>query len=431
MPIGERSFAVKNFPGVDKRSIDAEVVLPAAFLKWAGFYRRHLVDFVVPFWTRHAVDLEHGGLLTCIADDGRLQSTDKYMWSQTRGLWTFSALYRRIEKRSEWLEVAHGLFNFCRRVGVDNDDCWRFRTTRDGIPIDGPLSIVTDCFAIYGMIEYARATGRSEALDLAERTYRSIERRLRSGKPFGTAPYPLPAGMKAHRYSMQCSLMFHELGTQLGREDILDSAADHSRQIMEHYLRPEHRALVEYVNLDGTFSDSPAGRAMVPGHGIESLWFQLQINRETGRNQNNPRVLEAMAWCIERGWDEEFGGLMLGLDIFGRNPPFWQHATAKLWWPATEALCGTLLAHEADPRGPWLEHHRRIVDWALSRFPVHEYGEWRQRLDREGHPLREVVALPVKDPFHLPRALIVAIETLERLEFNEADPQRGALLRSP
>ena len=38
----------------------------------------------------------------------------------------------------------------------------------------------------------------------------------------------------------------------------------------------------------------------------------------------------------------------------------------------------------------------------------------RQRLDREGRKIHEVIALPVKDPFHLPRALILAVESLER-----------------
>ena len=35
-------------------------------------------------------------------------------------------------------------------------------------------------------------------------------------------------------------------------------------------------------------------------------------------------------------------------------------------------------------------------------------GEWRQRLDRAGQPVTELIALPVKDPFHLPRAALLA-----------------------
>lgn len=396
-------------------SADARFQLPADPAEWSRFYRGHLVDFVMPFWMRHAIDEAHGGLLTCIADDGRILGTDKYLWSQARALWTFSALYRRIERRPEWLEVARSLYDFCRRFGVGDDGCWRFRVSREGIPIDGPLAIVVDCFAIFGMVEYARATGEAEALEIARRAYVSVERRLNSGQPFGTAPYPLPPGLKGHRYSMQCSLAFHELGTALGDAQILAASRRHTRQILDHYARPEYRALVEYVTLDGSFSDTPAGRTMVPGHGIESMWFQLQIFRESQRREEIPRVLGIMEDCLERAWDPECGGLLLAIDIFGGNEPFWKCPTAKLWWPATEALCATLLAYEAEPQEKWLAQHRKIVTWALNHFPVPEHGEWQQRLDREGRPLREVVALPVKDPFHLPRALIVGIEALERI----------------
>ena len=42
-------------------------------------------------------------------------------------------------------------------------------------------------------------------------------------------------------------------------------------------------------------------------------------------------------------------------------------------------------------------------------------GEWRQKLNRDLTPMTTVVALPVKDPFHLPRSLILQIELLEGL----------------
>jgi len=57
----------------------------------------------------------------------------------------------------------------------------------------------------------------------------------------------------------------------------------------------------------------------------------------------------------------------------------------------------------------------------LGTFPDKEHGEWTQRLDRRGTRLTEVIALPVKDPFHLPRALIVAIQTLQRLTQSVSD----------
>ncbi len=53
-------------------------------------------------------------------------------------------------------------------------------------------------------------------------------------------------------------------------------------------------------------------------------------------------------------------------------------------------------------------------EWSLSYFPMPEVGGWRQRLDRPGNPRTEVVALPVKDPFHLLRTAILAVQLLEQ-----------------
>jgi mannose/cellobiose epimerase-like protein (N-acyl-D-glucosamine 2-epimerase family) len=46
---------------------------------------------------------------------------------------------------------------------------------------------------------------------------------------------------------------------------------------------------------------------------------------------------------------------------------------------------------------------------------VPEYGEWIQNLDRHGNRVKTTVALPVKDTFHLARALIYSVGVLEQL----------------
>ena len=400
--------------------------LPDSTGKWGPAYRRHLLEFIMPFWLEHAVDRERGGLYTCIDDAGKILSTDKYMWSQTRALWTFSALFGRLEPRPGWLEVARGQYDFCRRFGPDADLRWNFRVSREGAPLEGPVSLATGHFAIMGLVEYARASKGQEPLDLARRTYEKVYALIRSGQPFDSAPYALPPGMKSHGIAMMSALAFYELGEILGDAGVLSAADYFCEQIVREFIRPEHKGLVEYVNLDGTFSDTPEGRTVVPGHGIESMWFLLDIYRRSGRRSNVPAVLRTLEWCLERGWDKEFGGLLLGADLLGKSPPYWKHATFKLWWPVTEALAATLMAYEFDPSLKWLEWHRRIMDWALPRYPVPEHGEWRQRLDREGRPYDKFLVLPVKDPFHLPRGVLVGIETIERLKA-KGDPRFAAV----
>ena len=115
------------------------------------------------------------------------------------------------------------------------------------------------------------------------------------------------------------------------------------------------------------------------------------------------------------GWDEEYGGLFLAVDADGANEVGWELADRKLWWPHVEAMYALLLAREWT-RGDWCrEWYDRVHVYAFSRYPVPEHGEWYRSLDREGRVTQEYAALPVKDPFHLPRALLLCIDVLDRL----------------
>jgi N-acylglucosamine 2-epimerase len=61
-----------------------------------------------------------------------------------------------------------------------------------------------------------------------------------------------------------------------------------------------------------------------------------------------------------------------------------------------------------------LEWYERLREYTFRVFPNPdpEVGEWIQIRDRQGRPQAKVVALPVKDPFHILRALILMIELL-------------------
>lgn len=63
-------------------------------------YRLGLLDDVVPFWMRHGVDREFGGLLTGLDHDGSVIDTDKAIWLQGRAAWTRSPLHQTVEPRT-------------------------------------------------------------------------------------------------------------------------------------------------------------------------------------------------------------------------------------------------------------------------------------------------------------------------------------------
>ena len=374
-------------------------------------YRELLLDGIVPFWARHGLDAEHGGVLSCMQEDGTPISGDKYIWSQARWVWVCSALYNRIEKRPEFLAWARATIGFLLRHGRDEQGRWVYHTTREGQIVEGATSIYSDCFVVYGLSEYCRAVPDPELLGLARSTFASICQRIEAPGFAETAPYALPPNRRNHGVPMILTEVASELGRTTGDAAIESAADDFASRVMRHFVRPQRRCLLEFLDREYRELPPPEGTFIMPGHAIESMWFVMHHALRRNDAATIGRALEVMRWHLEMGWDKEHGGLFLGVDIEGHTP-FMPNAEVKLWWPHTEALYALLLAQSLT-REPWCEEwYERVHEWSFNHFSMPETGEWRQRLDRQGNPLQTFVALPVKDPFHLPRSVILAIQLL-------------------
>lgn len=384
-----------------------------------GQYRTLLLEHFVPFWFRHGIDWEHGGVLSCLREDGTLASGDKFTWSQARSVWTFSALYNRVEQRPEFLRAAENSVRFLLAHGRDSEGRWVYSTNRVGEVTEGPTSIYADCFVIYGFGEYYRATRNEQALSIAHETFERVRRRVDEPDFQETAPYPLPIGWRNHGVPMILTEVTNELAQTFYDSRIEGLADEYAGRVMNHFLRPQHQAVLEFLTRNYEELPPRAGTFVMPGHAIESMWFVMHLARRREDRSMILRAAEAMRWHLERGWDAEFGGLLLAIDLEGRKP-YLPHSDKKLWWPHTEALYGTLLAHELTGESWCLDWYRKVADWTWAHFPVPETGEWRQRLTREGKPTDEIVALPVKDPFHLPRAAILILQLLKQKQANSS-----------
>ncbi|HKT10891.1 MAG TPA: AGE family epimerase/isomerase [Terriglobia bacterium] len=376
-------------------------------------YRTLLLEGFVPFWLKYGIDWEHGGVLSCMNEDGSPVGGDKFMWSQARSVWTFAALYNRVEKRPEFLKVAENSVRFLLAHGRDDQGRWVYHTDRVGNVIEGATSIYTDCFAVYGLSEYYRAVKDAEILSIVKTTFDRVRRRIEDPDFTETAPYPLPPGWKNHGVPMIMTETAGELAqTTADRE--LDSQADaYAARVMDHFVRPNRKVLLEF--LTDTYEELPpnAGTFVMPGHAIESMWFVLHRAQRRSDQSLARQAAEVIRWHLEKGWDQKYGGIFLGIDADGHEP-FLPHADKKLWWPHTEALYALLLAHHLTGEKWCIEWYEKVHEWAFSHFPMPEVGEWRQRLTREGNPTSEVIALPVKDPFHLPRVAILIMHLMKK-----------------
>jgi N-acylglucosamine 2-epimerase len=405
-PVLDATVAVKHRDhGLKEKMTD--------FAKLYHQYRNLLLDNVIPFWFRNGIDWTYGGVLSCIRDDGSIASGDKFIWSQARSVWTFSALYNRIERQPQFLQAAENSMRFLLAHGRDKKGRWVYQTDREGRVIEGATSIYADCFVVYGFNEYYRATKDEEALSVARATLERIRRRVEEPDFQETAPYPLPLGWRNHGIPMILISVTDELARTAPNRDLDSLTDDYVQRVMNHFVRPERKAILEFLTRDYKELPPPAGTFVMPGHAIECMWFVMRVAQQRGDLNLIHRAAEVMRWHLELGWDKEFGGIALSLDIEGHEP-YLPHSDMKVWWPHVEALYGALLAHELTGE-PWcLEWYEKVANWTWSHFPAGECGEWHQRLTRKGNPTSEVVALPVKDPFHLPRAAILISQLLEQ-----------------
>jgi N-acylglucosamine 2-epimerase len=281
--------------------------------------------------------------------------------------------------------------------------------------------------ASLGLSEVARLRRDRGMLDRAIDLFDTVQRRIASGR-FRTEPYPVPAGHRTHAIPMIVLGVAQEMtraAADLGHprhHDLRAVAIARIDDIMTIFVRED--LLVDEVVPDG--DRSPHARLLTahvnPGHTIESMWFVIESAHAAGRAPVVERAARVMERALRIGWDEGHGGLLRFVDLRG-GPPSGTPASAyeelildtwdtKIWWPHAEALYGSLLACLAtdDPR--LLHHHDRVLRYTMSVFPNPDrsVGEWIQVRDRRGAPLSKVVALPVKDPFHIARALMLSVE---------------------
>jgi N-acylglucosamine 2-epimerase len=430
--------------------------LPFDHIAEAAFYRHCLQTTLLPFWLDRSVDEEHGGFFTCFDNaSSRLLSQDKFTWSQGRMVWVWARLAGMSlfspDERARFLALARSGAAFLMQHCLLPGDRCTFLMARDGTPKPqtpgAPLdsSIYADCFVILGLARYAAVSGDRAALDFAHRLYRSVVARVESGV-FHTEPYPIPTPYKTHGIPMILLNTSQELTGGLAALGLTDAAAQivhaangYLREIMAHFVAPDG-TLREMITGDNRFvPDNLLGRYVNPGHTIEDMWFVMHQARAAS-DAIIAKAAQIVKRAFQNGWDTEFGGLLLFADQDGgpprgsvtglENERMAQKVQAdwgsKLWWVHSEALYTTLLAWRLTDDDEFLALYRQVFDYTFRTFPNPDpaVGEWIQIRDRQGRPEPRVVALPVKDPFHIIRNVVQIIELLAE------DPAARSAIRS-
>ena len=383
--------------------------------------RHELEQNILPFWLNKMIDHEHGGFLGRIDGHGNaVPDAEKGAVLNARILWAFAAAYRVLGKK-EYLEGAMRAKDYFVAHFIDAQAGGVFWSLdAKGHPLDTKKQTYAIGFAIYGLSEYARATGDDAALQLAKSLYADIERHAFDAENNGyvealTRDWQPIADMRLSdkdengSRTMNTHLHIIEPYTNLYRVWPTEELAERIENLIDIFLS---RLLNPHTNhLDLFFNDRWEGCRNIEsfGHDIEAVWLLHESALVLGRPEVLQRVEKAIK-LIARAADE---GLQAdGSMVYERWTDTGHVDTQRQWWVMCECVIGHIDLYQHFGDAAALDIARRCWQYTRQHIVDHEHGEWFWGCDENGHPnLVDDKAGFWKCPYHNTR---MCLEVMER-----------------
>lgn len=383
--------------------------------------RQVLEDNILRFWSERMVDTRHGGFYGRIDGHNILHpEAKKGAVLNARILWTFSGATRTLHRMPYRILAARAKDYLLTRFIDPQYGGVYWSLNADGSPLDTKKQTYAIAFAIYGLVEYYRATKDQEALDAAIRLFEDLEAHAyaNSQEPRAngyiealTRDWQPIADMRLSESdengsrTMNTHLHVLEAYTNLYRVYKNPRVAQQLRVLIDIFVNrlynPEtgHLGLFfddEWKPLSG--NPSPVTHHLYsPGHDIESAWLireALEVLGDQELMQQTLPVCCSLAQAAEEGVLKE-----------------------TQWWCYAEAVVGYIDQWQL-AKGP----NDQMVNWELaeaaydfiqSRLLDREHGEWFWSVLPDGTPDRDNDKAGFwKCPYHNSR---MCYELIERL----------------
>ena len=379
-------------------------------------YKNELLDSVIPFWENNCQDKEYGGYFTMLNRDGSVYDREKYMWMQWRIVYMFATLatsnIATDKEKTRWIDIAVNGFDFLSKNGKDENGFYYFALNGKGVPSVAPFNIYSDCFASMGAAALFKATGVTQYKKEAESAMQNYINRV--DNPKGRWEKGLSGRPK--RLNLGHYMILANLGSVMKDCLSIDKYDNESEKavntVLDKFWNSEFNVIFENVNIDGSFDlDSCYGRHIIPGHGLESMWFILNFAEQFGKKEIIKKACDVILALLEFGWDKQYGGIYYFMDVLGK-PHFELQADMKLWWVHNEAIIATLYAYRLSGDQRFYDWFEKIDSWSWDRFPDKKHGEWFGYLNRQGEVSNNLKGGKWKTFFHLPRALLISSKQL-------------------
>ncbi|HWK99614.1 MAG TPA: AGE family epimerase/isomerase [Parapedobacter sp.] len=389
-------------------------------------YQSNLLDDVIPFWSRHAVDDVHGGFFSCLDRKGQVYDTDKFTWLQARQIWVYAMLYNEIAPRQEWLDLAvHGA-EFLQRHGRDDHGDWYFSLNRVGKPLTQPYNIFSDCFAAMAFAQLYKAVPLADYRNIAMETFERILARQDNPKGKYRKDFPGTRPLMGFSLPMILSNLVLEVEHIVSPQLVNDTIDRAIALVMDKFYHPALGLVHENIQPDGGISDSFEGRLINPGHTLEAMWFIMELADRKADSNLMEKAVQIAISTLEYGWDEAYGGLFYFKDSKG-HPPLQLEWDQKLWWVHFEAIVCMLKAFDYSGNPACWSWFLKLHDYTWTHFKDSEYGEWFGYLNRQGEVLLPLKGGKWKISYHVVRSLYQSYRTLDSIAAKQHETLSGII----
>jgi mannose-6-phosphate isomerase len=364
----------------------------AALVAWA-------TGSALPLWATAGFDVEQGRfeeLLTLRA--GRSPDVPIRLLSQARQIYAYALAARRGWYPGAVLLVEQAyaamVRDYCRRDGHDG---WVFSIRRDGAVSDPRRDFYTHAFVLLAIASYVQATGKRQALALADETLAFIDRNLGAPEDCGFLE-GLPSSNALRRQNPHMHMFegLLSLWDCSGDGRYLKRAEELFGLFAARFFRPDPGVLGEYFTAALQPAEGVAGSLVEPGHHYEWVWLLRRFERISGRSVQ--LYVDALYGFADRHGFDGAGLIVDELLVDGSH-----HTPSRRIWPIAEAIKANLV----EARLGRVQSERKAASLAvllrdhfLTADPA---GGWLDRLDRNGACLSEF--MPASTLYHLVGAI--------------------------
>ena len=383
--------------------------------------RLTLDQHILNYWLQQMVDREHGGFYGRADGYGRIHpEADKGAVLNARILWAFSAAYR-VTRNPDYLQAATRAKDYLIGKFIDQEYggvYWSL--TYQGLPLDTKKQTYAIGFAIYGLSEYARATGDATALERAIALYRDIEShafdKVNNGYTEALTQEWQP--IDDMRLSNKDENGAKTMNTHL---HVLEPYTNLYRVWPDEGLRKQLQNLIDIFldkiwnphtyHLDLFFDEQWGGKRNVYsyGHDIEAVWLLHEAALVLG----NKTVLDRVESVLPKIAKAAGEGLQPdGSLIHEHRADNGRTDGERQWWVMCECIIGhiDLYQYFGDRRA--LDIALRCWDYSKQQLIDHERGEWFWGRNEDGSINRDDDKAGFwKCPYHNSR---LCLELMER-----------------